>query len=243
MLHTMTTQPFVPGKIFLAGQHGNTRTEAFLSIHTFHHGTFQRAHREPFGALSVLNEEALMPGAAMEITAAEDCYHVVLPLTGGLIYDDSLNNCTGIIAGEVQTVQMPAGSSGTLTNPFQAHDVRFLRVVIRTEQPLTSASLLLNQFDPDILAGDLTDLLSPSSGLPAPSLPFALHAGRFGGRQEYIFRLAPAMDKAFVFVLEGVFEVEGRLLHPKDGLALWDVQHLELEALSERALLLVLSFA
>ncbi len=237
----MTTQRFVPGKIFLAGQHGKTRMEAFQSIHTFHHGTFQHAHREPFGALSVLNEEVLAPGATMEVTAAENCYHLIMPLMGGLIYDDSLKNLTGIIAGEVQAVPMPAGSSCTLNNPFHAHDVRFLRLVIRTEQSL-EGTLLLHRFDPDTPTGRLLDLLSvPES--PSPPLPFAFHAGRFSGRQECTFGLMPAMNKVFIFVLEGAFEAEGRLLHPRDGLALWDVRQVEFEALSEKSLLLVLSLA
>jgi hypothetical protein len=43
-------------------------------------------------------------------------------------------------------------------------------------------------------------------------------------------------------VLAGAFEAEGRLLHAKDGLALWDARApLEIEALSDNALLLVLA--
>lgn len=41
----------------------------------------------------------------------------------------------------------------------------------------------------------------------------------------------------FVLVIEGVFEVEGRLLHSKDGLALWNMPLIiELEALSHDAI-------
>lgn len=40
----------------------------------------------------------------------------------------------------------------------------------------------------------------------------------------------------FVFVLQGAFETEGRLLHERDGLALWDVDKIEMEALSNDAL-------
>ncbi|WP_165699302.1 pirin family protein [Hymenobacter jejuensis] len=47
-------------------------------------------------------------------------------------------------------------------------------------------------------------------------------------------------SRFFAFVVAGAFEVEGRLLHERDGLALWDVQEVELEALSNDALVLVL---
>lgn len=42
------------------------------------------------------------------------------------------------------------------------------------------------------------------------------------------------------FVLQGTFEVENRLLEAKDGLALWNTANIELEALSNEAILLLL---
>jgi redox-sensitive bicupin YhaK (pirin superfamily) len=44
----------------------------------------------------------------------------------------------------------------------------------------------------------------------------------------------------FVFVIEGAFEVEGRLLHERDSLALWETGKAEMEALSNDAIILVI---
>jgi hypothetical protein len=46
--------------------------------------------------------------------------------------------------------------------------------------------------------------------------------------------------KLYTQLLAGVFELEDRLLHKKDGLALWAAVEAELEALSNNALVLVL---
>jgi len=43
--------------------------------------------------------------------------------------------------------------------------------------------------------------------------------------------------------LEGAFEVEGRLLHARDGLALWETEKVELEALSNDAIILVMEIS
>ena len=48
------------------------------------------------------------------------------------------------------------------------------------------------------------------------------------------------MNGFFAFVIEGAFELEGRLLHARDGLALWNLEKIEWEALSGGAILLVL---
>ena len=45
---------------------------------------------------------------------------------------------------------------------------------------------------------------------------------------------------AFVFVIEGAFEVQGTLLHERDGLALWKTEEVEMEALSNEAIILVI---
>jgi len=56
-----------------------------------------------------------------------------------------------------------------------------------------------------------------------------------------IFHLHMQRSKqATIFVLEGAFEAEGRLLHSRDGLALWDTNEIEIEALSNDAIILLI---
>jgi hypothetical protein len=43
-----------------------------------------------------------------------------------------------------------------------------------------------------------------------------------------------------IFVLNGAFEAKGCLLHERDGLALWDTNEIEMEALSNDAMMLVI---
>ena len=44
-------------------------------------------------------------------------------------------------------------------------------------------------------------------------------------------------------VIEGAFEVHGRLLHARDGLALWDTSIAEIEALSNDAIILLVELS
>ncbi|WP_409034090.1 hypothetical protein [Runella sp.] len=65
--------------------------------------------------------------------------------------------------------------------------------------------------------------------------------GKFGGREEGIYTVRnPERNGVFIFVIEGAFEVQNRLLHPRDGLSLTHVTEVEFEALSNDAILLVL---
>lgn len=48
-------------------------------------------------------------------------------------------------------------------------------------------------------------------------------------------------NSLFVFIIQGVFEVQGRLLHARDGLGLWnEANEIELEALSNDAIILLI---
>ena len=43
----------------------------------------------------------------------------------------------------------------------------------------------------------------------------------------------------YAFIIEGVFEVQDRLLHTKDALDLWNTDEIDFEALSNGAILLL----
>lgn len=65
--------------------------------------------------------------------------------------------------------------------------------------------------------------------------------GQFTGREEALYTLNDFNNSLFVFIIEGAFEVQGRLLQPRDGLALWDVEEpVDLEALSNEAIIVLI---
>ena len=46
--------------------------------------------------------------------------------------------------------------------------------------------------------------------------------------------------QSVLFAIEGAFETEGRLLHARDGLGLWELESIETEALSHGAMMLLI---
>lgn len=80
----------------------------------------------------------------------------------------------------------------------------------------------------------------PTIAASQKTLPFALSIGQFGGRSETIYNLKDKKNAFFTFIIAGAFEINGRLMHPRDGLALWDINSIEIEALSPEATLLCL---
>jgi quercetin 2,3-dioxygenase len=73
-----------------------------------------------------------------------------------------------------------------------------------------------------------------------PALPFKVSVGKFNGRGETAYQLQDIKPGALIFVLEGAFEIAGRLLHARDGLAIWETTVIEIEALCNDAILLLI---
>ena len=65
--------------------------------------------------------------------------------------------------------------------------------------------------------------------------------GKFSARNEAIYKMQNEQNHLFVFVIEGVFEVQGMLLQSKDGLGLRNEgEGIELEALSNDSIVLII---
>lgn len=74
--------------------------------------------------------------------------------------------------------------------------------------------------------------------------PFIQHGifgcmGIFDGRKETLHKIKDSNNGVFVFVINGAFEVNGRLLEERDALALWETEEADIEALSENAIILL----
>lgn len=231
----MTIQ--TPGKIFLADQRGLRENEQFRRYSTFNFESFQHEHKAPFGRLLALNDETLAPGHRLPLMAPQDAYLLVLPLTGAIEILSATIPALTVDVAELQLLPLPACTSVELCNPYDADLINFLHLWLTPDGPLVPTAHRFT-FDLQNHANQLAEIIALSL---TPALPFGVSLGRFDGRQEAIYKLDAANEQLFVFVIAGAFEVEGRLMHEKDGLALWETSQIELEALSNGALILILN--
>jgi hypothetical protein len=227
-----------PGKIFLADQRGLVETRSYRRFSTFSFGAFQHVHKQPLGCLRALNEEILAGSSTLTLPVVEATHLVLLPITGAIAVRLPGAQELVVEVEEIQVLTLSAGSEVALRNPYPTDLVTLLHIWLRAEPIESMAVVPAGIFSLAALANQLL-LLLPAK----PALPFTISLGRFAGRHEATCVVPPG-HFFFAFVLAGAFEVEGRLLHEKDGLALWDAAApVELEALSTEALLLILTVA
>lgn len=214
-------------RIYLADQRGCSQDALHRSFHVFNFGNYQHAHRQPFNGLDVLNDDTLRGSAAAKYSAEAGELTLVIPIVGECAYSDSSGMRMTLDVGQCYIGQ--GKRNVEITNPYDDELINYLYVSLKGDLESGVKHWLV---DFDLHAS--SNRLVPLFNRPTIAL------GKFGGRQEGTYIPSNPDKGVFLFVLEGAFEVQNRLLQPRDGLALWNADEIEFEALSNDAILLVI---
>jgi redox-sensitive bicupin YhaK (pirin superfamily) len=221
------------GKIFLAEERGHHETDWFRSFNTFNFGQYQQEHKLPFGPLYVLNDDTLAGDKSISMTVEADSVIVLIPVVGTIAYTDSAGHANYISAGECQLYTMPKGATIQIGNLYHDELVNFLQIWFYAEGSESDTT-------PQVTSFDLVNNSNQLVPIPVNHPQYKLGIGKYNGREESIYQLSNPQNGLFAFVIQGAFEVQYRLLHPRDGLALWEASEIDLEALSNEAIILIM---
>jgi redox-sensitive bicupin YhaK (pirin superfamily) len=219
-----------PAQIFKSDLRGVSKSDVFQNLATFNFGTYQDWSRKPFGTLKVLNEGTLAPLQKTFTFIDTDTEVVLLPLFGGIAYKDSLGNEDFIRIEQIKHISAEKGTSYELSNPYDLENVSYLEIWFAAKTDNFKATI--NQIGFGFSERNKMNPLfefSNTMGL----------IGIYDGRKEGFYALKSNLNGIFVFVINGAFEIENRLLQEKDGLSLKKIETIEWEALSENAILLL----
>lgn len=217
--------------IYLADQRGLTLSDQYRSWHTFNYGQYQHPHREALGALRVFNEETLAGGQQMTYVVQAAQSILLLPLVGGIEVQVA-GKLQAVEAGALLELPLSKGEKYQVQNPY-GDLVSYVQI-----------ELQVNDSNPEgqLHGIDLEHHHNALQAILPPQKPYQLSLGKFDGRVDVEHFLTKSEQTAFVFVIDGVFEVQNRLLHARDALFLSLETSLEFEALANEAILLILEF-
>ncbi|MDJ1467062.1 pirin family protein [Xanthocytophaga flava] len=221
--------------IHLAEQRGFLSSEGQKSYVTFNFGEYQNEHRKPFGVLQLWNEEILSAEKSIELTVPQSVDVVLVPLAGLIEYKDSNGTENFISAGQIYVTSLSEGTSYQLINPFEKDEIVICLHMWLTK--LTKTTDIAEPTEQITFNLDETNQLLPL--IAVTTKPYQCYIGKYDGRVKGEYTLTNNRNGIYVFVITGAFEVQDRLLHAKDALALWETESIDFEALSEGAILLL----
>ncbi len=215
-------------RIYLSAMRGCTTSRERTSFHTFNFGDYASPDREPFASLLTVNDDTLRPGQSTRYCSSKRVDCLVIPLVGSCLCKQN-DRILETEVGQVFHTSTEGEPVLEIANPYEHEAINFLYIELI---PQSQSSSGLYPFS-------LEERPNLLNRIDVPTAQQFL-IGIFDGRTDGGLILPDTHEPLFVFVIEGAFEVNNRLLHRRDGLALWNTDELEFEALSNKAMLLAM---
>lgn len=212
-----------PAQIYLAKARGQWQTQGYNCWSTFNFGNYQEESKKAFGSLFLFNYQIIAPKQRTTIVTQKDSLHYILPLYGGIQYQNKL-----IATEQIQQIVSDKETSFELSNPFD-ENVSFLQIAFNTNALNLENDLA--EFD----FGKKNKLISLFKNNAANA-----YIAQFDGRKEAYYPLKNKGNGIFVYIINGAFEFENRLLETGDALSIKEIEDVEWESLSENAMLLLI---
>ena len=196
-----------------------------------HHGShFFADANDSFGSLHSFSNEELLASKEKHFQVLGNKTLIVIPITGDLIYRVDESREEELVVGQIQIFNFPNNFGIQVLNPFDDEAINFIMIIIDGTSRNRRTTIETLDFELPVASARITTIYEADL--------FELSIGQFQGREEAIHQING--KGCFYYVLSGAFEIQERLLHAKDGLALWDLAETEIEALSNNAVLLAL---
>jgi quercetin 2,3-dioxygenase len=220
----------IPAQMYKSETRGLFKSEKHNCFATFNFGHCQDLSRKPFGSLQILNEIILAPQQSVARVIKEKTNVIILPLFGGIEYKDNLGNEEFLRVEQIQITGADDVMSFEISNPYENENVSYLQIDFQMDE---------QQFKNCFQQSEI-DFNNRNKLIPLFEIEKTIgFIGVFDGRKEGFYSLKNPENGIFVFIINGAFEVENRLLEAKDGLSMKEINRIEWEALSENAILLV----
>jgi redox-sensitive bicupin YhaK (pirin superfamily) len=197
------------------------------SYHTFSFADYYDPKHVEFGALRVINEDRVAPGAGFGTHGHRDMEIISYVLEGELAHRDSLGSGSVIRPGDVQRMSAGRGVRHSEFNHSETDEVHFLQIWIQPNVLGIAPEYEEKRFEPEEKRGRLRLVASPdgADGSVRIHQDARVYAGLFDGAERADLAI-DANRRVYVHVARGSINANGELLKAGDALKLTDTERL-----------------
>jgi len=227
--------------IHKANSRGHANHGWLDTYHTFSFAEYHDPERVHFGALRVLNDDAVAASMGFGTHPHDNMEIISIPLSGDLEHRDSMGNVTVIKQGDVQAMSAGTGIQHSEKNKNNDKPVKFLQIWIfpnkRNVEPRYD-QITLNTAD---RKNKLQQVLSPNAegnGVWIHQDAW-FHMTNLEKGNEVNYQLKKEGNGIYLFVLEGDVTINDQKLNRRDGMGITKTNELNIKADSDAELLLM----
>jgi len=187
-----------------------------------------RSYIAGLGEDVIISDIFLSAGAVAPLDIDTSCCNIVFPLVGTVQLTGEKGLQANLRNGDIHRL-CPGIADVAVKNTLENDTINFLHIML----PKQKASL----WDVSSARMEITVKNRMISGTGYAN---NIKVGVYDSRAKDIIRLQQPGANLAAFVINGSFEIEGRLMEYRDSLMLRDIEEAEIEALSELAVLLII---
>ena len=227
---TNPPMPDIEARIFPAANRPGIQTSHALQFLTV-------LGSDPLGGVRLLkiSDDTLRAGIELVVESVADSTVVLIPYIGDLKLTAKTQADRTLTEGQVFAWSVRQGEAYVIKNPYEEEAINFFQIVLSDPSPELGISRVT--LTRPVVMDEYPDKL-----LPIYERDSKISIGKYRGRSEDLYRLRKNAGGIFAFIVEGAFEVQNRLLERRDGLALWNAEVVDFEALSAGAVILLVEF-
>ena len=222
-----------------AGARGHALHGWLESWHSFSFADYHDPAHVRFGALRVINEDIVQPGAGFDTHGHRDMEIVTYILSGRLRHRDSMGNGEDIHAGEIQLMRAGSGVQHSEFNPSPDEPVHLLQIWILPDEQGLAPGYWQKIFPDEAKRGRWCLLVSPDAADDSLRIhqDVRLSAALLSGTETLDYPIA-AGRKIYLHVARGSLRANGHELSAGDALMYVDEERVSLAAGSDAEVLL-----
>jgi redox-sensitive bicupin YhaK (pirin superfamily) len=211
------------------------------SHHTFSFANYYDPNRLHFGALRVLNDDAVKGGMGFGAHPHDNMEIVSIVLDGALEHRDNTGKQEVIRKNDVQIMSAGTGVVHSEFNASKTADVRFLQIWVIPATRNVTPRYDQKTFDPAARENVLQVVISPDKTADALWLNqdawFSL--GKFEAGKTLDITPKAEGTGSYLFLLSGEVKVDGEVLQTRDAIGLTEYDKANIEVLKPAEFLLI----
>jgi len=191
------------------------------SYHSFSFAGYYDPAHMGWGNLRVINEDRIEAGTGFGKHGHRNMEIISYVLSGELAHQDSMGNVKGIPPGDVQRMSAGTGVTHSEFNHAKGQTTHFLQIWIEPDVTGIAPSYEQKTIPASQKRGALRLVASPDGAQDSVVIhaDAALYSGLFDGDEHAELTLTPTR-KAYVHLVRGVLDVNGKRLITGDALML-----------------------
>jgi quercetin 2,3-dioxygenase len=210
--------------------------------HSFSFARYYDPERINFGALRVLNDDAVAPGMGFGTHPHDNMEIVTIPLEGALAHKDSMGHAEAIHKGEIQVMSAGSGITHSEFNHHKDQWVKLLQIWVFPKYKNVTPRYEQLNLDWHQHPNQLRQVVSPNPDdegawihQDAWFYVGVLHEG-FEGQ----YALKKPGNGVYAFVIEGNININNQPLSRRDAIGVWNTEHIDIKTLSNDSQLLLI---